>query len=190
MRLEVWKALFGEVLPQALSIFPVGNPSNTTLPIAPFSDATEQQLASFKATAWKVTTAALLPQINEGGRRRKAAVTAPEDADDSQDKFSLIVHQLLKMLESTSAATVCGGARALRCIAEARAHAVHSSGDEYAEDPRITDLLAVRSLSCLRHPCAGACAYAEAKCCTKCCTLSKVLQLVCYIYRQLRSMHG
>lgn len=148
MRLEVWKALFGEVLPQALSIFPVGNPSNTTLPIAPFSDATEQQLASFKATAWKVTTAALLPQANEGGRRRKAAATAAEDADDSQDKFSLIVHQLLKMLESTSAATVCGGARALRCIAEARAHAVHAAGDEYSEDPRITDLLAVR-LRCL-----------------------------------------
>lgn len=132
------------MLPQALSIFPVGNASNTTLPIAPFSDATEQQLASFKATAWKVTTAALIPQVNEGGRRRKAAVTAPEDADDSQDKFSLIVHQLLKMLESTSAATVCGGARALRCIAEARAHAVHAAGDEYSEDARITDLLAVR----------------------------------------------
>lgn len=145
VRLEVWKAMFGEVLPQALSIFPVGNPSNTTLPIAPFSDATEQQLASFKATAWKVSTAALLPQANEGGRRRKAAAAAPapEDGDESQDKFTLIVHQLLKMLESTSAATVCGGARALRCIAEARAHAVHASGDEYSEEPRITDLLAV-----------------------------------------------
>lgn len=97
-----------------------------------------------KRSLLQVTTTALVPQAAEGGRRRKAAAQEPHELEDGQDKFNLIVHQLLKMLESPSAATVCGGARALRCIAEARAHAVHSAGEEYSEDPRITELLVVR----------------------------------------------
>lgn len=144
VRLEVWKAMFGEVLPQALNIFPAGNPSHTVLPLAPFSDATEQQLAAFKATAWRSSTGILLPQqAAEGGRRHRTAEEIAIEADSDGDRLRLIVQQLLRMLESASAATVCGGARALRCIAEARAHAVHAAGDEYSEDARITDLLMV-----------------------------------------------
>lgn len=140
----MWKALFGEVLPQALNIFPAGNPSHTALPLAPFSDATEQQLAAFKATAWRTSTSILLPQqAGEGGRRHKTAQDITTEAEGG-DRLRLIAQQLLRMLESASSATVCGGARALRCIAEARAHAVHAAGEEYSEDPRITDLLMVR----------------------------------------------
>lgn len=136
--------MFGEVLPQALNIFPTGNPSHTVLPLAPFSDATEQQLAAFKATAWRSTTGFLLPQqATEGGRRHRMSEELATEPDVGGDRLRMIVQQLLRMLESASAATVCGGARALRCVAEARAHAVHVAGEEYSEDPRITDLLMV-----------------------------------------------
>eukprot|EP00892_Ulva_mutabilis_P007551 jgi/Ulvmu1/5168/UM021_0185.1 len=151
VRLEVWKALFGEVLPQALNIFPAGNPSHTALPLAPFSDSTEQQLAAFKAMAWRTSTSILLPQqAGEGGRRHKTAQDLASEAEGG-DRLRLIVQQLLRMLESASSATVCGGARALRCIAEARAHAVHASGEEYSEDPRITDMLMNEVVPALRQ---------------------------------------
>lgn len=149
------------MLPQPLALFPAGDPSHTALAPPPFSDATEAQLAAFKATAWRQSTAALMPKpANKGGRRRGKAAqpAAPADGDaaaaggagsadaDAPDRFTLVVSQLLKMLESPSAATVCGGARALRCLAEARAHAAHAAGDDFAEDARITELMAVRYL--------------------------------------------
>jgi hypothetical protein len=167
VRLETWKALFGEVLPQPLALFPAGDPSHTAAPPPPFSDATEAQLAAFKATAWRQATGALMPKpAGKAGRRRgKAAPAASTDGDgaaagggegaDGPDRFTVMVSQLLKMLESPSAATVCGGARALRCVAEARAHAAHAAGDDFAEDPRITELMAVWRRTCQLAACSG-----------------------------------
>jgi hypothetical protein len=147
--LEVWKALFGDVLPQPLALFPVNEPSHTAAPPPPFNEATEKQLSAFKATAWQASTSVLMPKpVGGAGRRRGKAATAAktETAEDQEttDRFHLMVQQLLKMLEAPSAATLCGGARVLRCIAEARAHAAHAAGDNYSEDSRITEILAVR----------------------------------------------
>ena len=150
------------MLPQPVALFPAGDPSDTSPPPPPFSDATESQLATFKAAAWTASTAALMPQPQGGGgRRRKAAAAAaaaaaatPEglavDAD-SPDRLSVMVSQLLKMLGSPSAATVCGGVRAIRAVVEARAHAAAAAGDSYTEDARVTELMNVRparSCSC------------------------------------------
>jgi hypothetical protein len=158
----VWKALFGEVLPQPLTLFPAGDPSHVTPPPPPFHYAPQAQLATFKATAWSASTAALMPQPDgKAGRRRGKKAAAAADAgataaaSEAPDRLSLMMSQLLKMLESPSAATVCGGARALRSVAEARAHAAHAAGHEYSEDSRITELMAVRA--CARA-CACACA--------------------------------
>jgi hypothetical protein len=158
VRLEVWKALFGDVLPQPLALFPVNDSSHTAAPPPPFNEATEKQLSAFKATAWQASTSVLVPKpAGGGGRRRgKAAAAKAEPTEEqmgggeSTDRFQLMIQQLLKMLEAPSAATLCGGARVLRCIAEARAHAVHAAGNGYAEDSRITEILAVR-LCCGEH---------------------------------------
>jgi hypothetical protein len=51
VRLEVWKALFGDVLPQPLELFATADPSPSAAPPPPFHDEPEKQLASLKAGA-------------------------------------------------------------------------------------------------------------------------------------------
>lgn len=94
----------------------------------------------------QLTSAALLPKKAVKGRRRvsAAALEGPDDKSAGVDKLEWMVGQLLNMLHSPTPATICGGARALRVIAEARAHAAHAAGDAYEEEPFVTDLFVVR----------------------------------------------
>lgn len=93
----------------------------------------------------QLTSAALLPK-KAGKKGRRAVVDADADkAQQGPDKLEWMVGQLLNMLHSPTPATICGGARALRVIAESRAHAAHAAGDAFEEEPSLTALFTVRT---------------------------------------------